>query len=548
MKKFDIFNKFHNPVLIVNPKKEVVFKNKNFNKTFPHFNSFDTFSHQMNFNICNLNSENIEMYSPIYQAFYSPQDFFATVTFQGAKILHFNLTSVRRSKYIIMIFEDITTQYQYESLKHNYESLKDEHERLVKDNQGVSKIRKIAQEQAVKMALLNKVSNSIRKHMDLSDIINSTFSEFSELFGAFKIYYASKHFNDFKIEEINSDFAHEKGTILKFAEKTRKEIKNKKCISSVCLKEHLECNTFKSPVYRLIIPIYQGTEFLGIVVILSKKQQAIDSDILEGISLQLTNAIVQANLYNKAEVTVKELKQTLKELKETQLQLINSEKMASLGQLIAGVAHEINTPLASINSNNSINTKIISKLDQNETTELLKETNALDKEAINRISNIVKSLKKFVRLDEAELQEADINKEIDIILELIRHETKNKIEVIKDYSDLPLIKCYPNMLNQVFMNILVNACHSIETTGSITISTFMENNSLNVKIKDSGKGIPPENLDKIFTAGFTTKGVGIGTGLGLAISQKIIEKHAGKISVESMPNYGSTFTVTIPKG
>ena len=177
---------------------------------------------------------------------------------------------------------------------------------------------------------------------------------------------------------------------------------------------------------------------------------------------------------------------------------------------------------------------------------MLKDINALDKEAISRINNIVKSLKKFVRLDEAELQEANINNELDLTLELIRHETKNKAEIIKNYGNLPMIKCYPNMLNQVFMNVLVNACHSIKTKGSIIITTDYVDNNLIVKIKDTGCGIKQENLEKIFNAGYTTKGAGIGTGLGLAISQKIIQKHKGSITVESTENIGTEFTITIP--
>jgi signal transduction histidine kinase len=173
------------------------------------------------------------------------------------------------------------------------------------------------------------------------------------------------------------------------------------------------------------------------------------------------------------------------------------------------------------------------------------EINSLDNEAIQRISNIVVSLKKFVRLDESELQEADINKELDLTLDLIRHETKNKIEIVKNYGDIPPIKCYPNMLNQVFTNILVNACQAIENDGKITISTVYDGQILTVKIKDTGRGIPPENLNKIFTAGFTTKNVGVGTGLGLAISQKIIDKHNGKIKVNSEVGVGTEFIITI---
>ena len=144
------------------------------------------------------------------------------------------------------------------------------------------------------------------------------------------------------------------------------------------------------------------------------------------------------------------------------------------------------------------------------------------------------------------MQEANINNEIDLTLEIIRHETKNKVEIEKHYGEIPLIKCYSNMLHQVFTNILVNACQAIEKTGKITISTELKEKNLEIKIKDNGKGIPKENLQNIFTAGFTTKGVGVGTGLGLAISQKIIDKHHGKISVISEVGIGSEFIITIP--
>ena len=220
--------------------------------------------------------------------------------------------------------------------------------------------------------------------------------------------------------------------------------------------------------------------------------------------------------------------------------------MASLGQLVAGVAHEINTPLASINSNNDILKTLISRLDIND--EKIKTTieniNSIDKEAIKRISQIVSSLKKFVRLDESELQEADINKEIDLTLELIKHETKKRIQIIKNYAQLPLIRCYPNMLNQVFMNILINACHSIKNNGTITITTAYCENNLTVSIKDTGEGINEEIKDKLFTAGTTTKKTG--TGLGLAISKKIIEKHNGQITFSSDKKTGTEFVISIP--
>ena len=296
----------------------------------------------------------------------------------------------------------------------------------------------------------------------------------------------------------------------------------------------------------------QLQNILGLLIIYTNRKFYDESqnDVLQSIAAQLGSAIVQASLFAQIKEKNQELEKTLKELKETQLQLINSEKMASLGQLVAGVAHEINTPLGSINANNDILAKLLSKLsdecEDKAILENIKNINKIDKEAIKRISSIVLSLKRFVRLDESDLQFADINKELDLTLELIKHETKNKAEIIKHYGNLPQIKCYPNMLNQVFMNILVNACHSIEKKGSITITTNFENNILAVKIKDNGCGIDDNIKDKIFSAGITTKKNGIGTGLGLAISQKIVEKHNGSISFESKKGKGTEFVIKIP--
>ena len=295
-----------------------------------------------------------------------------------------------------------------------------------------------------------------------------------------------------------------------------------------------------------MLPIYHHNSKLGVIVLLTKQKTKLDDalEVLDGVSTQIGNAIIQSELYEKDARMVKELTKTLKELKETQLQLINSAKMASLGQLVAGVAHEINTPLASIKSNNEITGKLIKKIENQDLSELLKEANDIDKEAINRINLLVVSLRKYVRLDEAELQEADINKEIDLTLELLRHETKNRIEINKNYGELPPIKCYPNMLNQVFTNILQNAIQAIKGEGNISIDTNFVNNNLVVKIKDNGCGI--KEPQKIFDLGYTTKGVGVGTGLGLAISQKLIEKHKGRIDVKTEIGKGSEFSITIP--
>lgn len=367
------------------------------------------------------------------------------------------------------------------------------------------------------------------------------------MFNAYKAYYAKYHKNEFIIQEVYGEKKSKMPKSIIFDDKTTETIARREISISNSLIEYIGAEPFKQPVLRITVPVHHLKNLIGAIVLLSyRKSELTDEiEILDAISTQLSNAITRAELYHKNLETVKELKNTLKELKETQIQLINSEKMASLGQLVAGVAHEINTPVASIKSNNAIVSKLVESIEDIEIREMIKDINQIDKEAVSRISNIVTSLKKYVRLDEAELQETDINNELDLTLELLRHETKNRIKIIKNYGELPMIKCYPNLLNQAFTNILINACQAIDDKGTITITTKYENEKLFVGIKDSGKGIPQNQLDKIFTAGFTTKGIGVGTGLGLAICKKIIEKHNGEIIANSVVGKGSEFIITI---
>lgn len=550
MDKFEFFSKFNDAVIIINDKSEVLYKNNAFKREFEDFVDLNKFSHHLSFDICALDGGNMEMYSPIFQAAASTQNFFAFTAYHSPQkeTVYYEMTAIKRAKYIVIIFINVTPRVRLEKLQKDYQALSDKYKALQTENKNFIKIKQQAQAQAIKMVLINKISNIIRESIDISKITNSAIKELSSMFGAFKIYYASTHNKSFKIEQINKEFKNETASIVKFDEATHQSIVNKQIVVSNCLKEHIDAQNLNKCAFRIIVPVYHLNQMLGILVILSHQKRELNDeiDILESIAAQLGNAIMQASLFNRINQQRDELQIALKELKDTQVQLINSEKMASLGQLIAGVAHEINTPLASINSNNAIIAKLVKKIDDEELVQVFKEINALDHEAVGRISNMVKSLKKFVRLDEADLQDADINKELDLTLDLMRHETKNKIEVIKNYGELPLIKCYPNMLNQVFMNILINACQSIDKSGQITITTEFKSNILTVKIKDNGKGIAADKLDKIFTAGYTTKGVGVGTGLGLAISDKIIRKHNGKITANSTVGVGSEFVITIP--
>ena len=264
--------------------------------------------------------------------------------------------------------------------------------------------------------------------------------------------------------------------------------------------------------------------------------------------------------YNELEQKVEE---RTKELRQKQAQLVQAEKMASLGQLVAGVAHEINTPLGALKSNIDVFTRSLYKVKSlmidtkmpqqlHETSDVtsrltrLEILNAHNQTAIDRIVMIVSSLRKFARLDAAELDEVDIQAGLDNTLILVQHELKNRVQVLKDYGKLPLVKCYPNQLNQVFMNLFVNASHAIEGQGKIFIRTHQNNDSVVIEIRDTGKGISQGDLGRIFDPGFTTKGFGVGTGLGLSIVYQIIKDHNGTIQVESRIGQGTTFRITLP--
>ncbi len=547
MKKFDIFRQFRDAVIIINKKHEVVYRNHTFKRWFNDFTNLKKLSHNSSFDICPLNSENIEIYSPIYHAAISKEDFYARISYQTElnRIFYYDLTAIKKGNYTIIFFSDVSAQNRLNNIYKENEKLKEKYNKLVEENEDLQKIKQKAQSQAIRIALINKVSNNIRESIDISQIIQSALKELAIMFSAYKAYYAKADNDSFTIKEAYGKKISEKE--IKFDDKTFKTIAAKEI--SVCnvVLEYVDAKPFKQPVLRIIVPVHHMQKLTGVIVLLSYQKRELNEEIeiLEAISSQLSNAITRAELYQKNIQTVNELKNTLKELKETQVQLINSEKMASLGQLVAGVAHEINTPVASIKSNNGIVEKLLGTIEDADLKEMLTDINQIDKEAISRISNIVVSLKKFVRLDEAELQEADINKELDLTLELIRHETKNRIEIVKNYGEIPMVKCFPNMLNQVFTNILINACHAIKDKGTITITTEYTAKNLTVKIKDTGCGIPQNQLDKIFTAGFTTKSSGIGTGLGLAICTKIIEKHKGKICVTSEVGKGSEFIITL---
>ena len=256
-----------------------------------------------------------------------------------------------------------------------------------------------------------------------------------------------------------------------------------------------------------------------------------------------------------------ELEVANRRIREAQAALVQSEKMASLGNLVAGIAHEINTPVGSINANSDVTIRALAKLrtllasSPREGTEspdvermitMLEELGQVSKSACERIVNIVRSLRNFARLDEADRKKADLHEGLESTLTLVNHLLKDRVQVIRDYGNIPEIECYPSQLNQVFTNILVNAAQAIKGKGTITIVTRSDGRKITVVINDTGTGIRPEHVAKIFDPGFTTKGVGVGAGLGLAISYKIVTDHGGHVDVDTEAGRGTTFTITLP--
>ncbi len=282
-----------------------------------------------------------------------------------------------------------------------------------------------------------------------------------------------------------------------------------------------------------------------------------------------------------------EVEKKAEKIKKTQDQLMQQEKMASIGQLAAGVAHEINNPTGFVSSNletlteynNDISVlleeyrKLISELKENPANvdlqsyigEQIERISALETEAdmdfimnditdlireskdgTERIKKIVIDLKDFAHPGEDKKQSADINQGIESTLNVVWNELRYKVTVKKDYGKLPLVNCYPQQLNQVFMNILVNAAQAIEEKGEIRIVTRALDGNVEILISDTGSGIPEENLSKIFDPFFTTKPVGSGTGLGMNVAYNIIKKHKGSIDVKSTRGKGSTFRIMIP--
>ena len=293
-----------------------------------------------------------------------------------------------------------------------------------------------------------------------------------------------------------------------------------------------------------------------------------------GLVVYDTSAVAQSNAQLQAALQAlgrkqAEQDQLLRRLETANSQLLQSEKLAAIGQLAAGVAHEINNPIGYVLSNlktldgyvhNLL--KIIDALDSAASLEEMRQikrnleydyirgdVEALIEESedgIDRVKRIISALKDFSHIEEEEFRPADLHRGLDTTLNVVNNELKYKAEVVKEYAELPEVVCIPSQINQVVMNLLVNAAHAIEQFGRITLRTGHEGDWVWIEVEDSGKGIDPKLINRIFEPFFTTKPVGKGTGLGLALSYNIVQKHNGQIEVHSEPGQGTRFRVRLP--
>lgn len=448
------------------------------------------------------------------------------------------------------------------------------------------------QAQASREFLINQLTMAIRQSLDIDMILSTAVMELGKVMGVSRCYI--RYLRDDNHAELQQDLdstGHFFGYCMPGVaqvdalnevdfERRVFQLRKDETFNPFILNDVRDCPPSLSGTFfedhqiksLAVIPILIGQSLVGTITLHQCDAFRVwvmeDIGLLKAMAEHLGVALHQAGLFWTLDNQRRQLEQTLAELQQAQVYLIQSEKMAVLGQFVAGIAHEVNTPLGTMVSNNDTLKTISERLKGDPSTSnlntllpMMSELLDLNKMASERIQEIVKSLRNFARLDESERKTVDIHEGIDSTLLVMKSSLDPRIDIIKAYDkSIPPVQCFPGLLNQVFMNLLVNATHALEDKlnanklnagqkpASVTISTAIvpKDNTVEITFTDTGKGIAPENLTKIFDPGFTTKGVGVGTGLGLALCYRIMEKHGGYIKVESTPGEGTTFIVVLP--
>ena len=507
-----IFSASGDEIFVCDNSGEIEYKNDIAAQKYPEIYNINKLSHLFDFEICILKNEDIMTYTPLYAAMNSKEIFVSNLLKQLKNNVYadYSICAIpaANNKKIIILRNNTNIL-----LSDSYEELEDKIKKLEEEIANAQDLKHRLENQLIRTNLINLVSEKVREYISTEKILKITLEQLKKILNISGAKFL--HDNVSHRTEIFSETDEDK------------------------------------KVSKLFVPVYQGKTIFGTLILESKNIQQVwqkdELGLLKNISSLLSTSFSKEELYKKIENQKKELEDALEQLKNAQLQIVQSEKMAALGQLVAGVAHEINTPLGAIFSNINMMEKFLQKNNSiDDVKEFINEITPINKDALTRIDNMVKKLKNFTRLDEAKKKKVDIIEGLKSTLALINYETKNRIKIIENYEKLPLISCYPDYINQVFMNIILNACQSIKKDGTIAISAHTDNKNIIVSIADTGEGIEKKNLKKIFDFGFTTKKQGKGTGLGLALVKKIVEEHNGKIEVESHVNKGTTFTVTLP--
>jgi signal transduction histidine kinase len=321
-------------------------------------------------------------------------------------------------------------------------------------------------------------------------------------------------------------------------------------------------DVFDTLEVELLVPMLYGVNLLGVIAVGRKisggRLTWDDRTLLRTLANQSSIAIENAKAFDQIarlnETLEARVEERTAELRETQAQLTQAEKMKSLGQLVAGVAHELNNPIGFVHANLQLLDEFVKKLleaqrtgaEQEPIQEAIEKLLMRSREGTERVKKIVQDLRTFSRMDQAELQYADLNEEIESALALMEPRFRNEISVQRDFGELPRVRCYAGQLNQVILNLLMNACDALGERGTIRIRTRRHGESVRLEFSDDGPGIPPDVRNRIFDPFFTTKPVGAGTGLGLSLSHSIIERHGGSLVVDSEVGVGTTFAIDLP--